>query len=76
MTISIDTLIGVMVGVITVELAWMFAIHGRLSAHERGCEERHKALDERHTVLDERCANMERDLRMIRELLQQRGRVA
>ena len=69
MTISVDTLIGVIVGVLTLNVTWMFVLHGRVSALERGSEERQNAIAKR-------CENIEEELRTIRQILQHRGRVA
>jgi len=69
MTISVDTLIGVIVGVLTLNVTWMFTLHGRVSAIERGS-------DERQNAIVKRCENIEEELRTIRQILQHRGRVA
>jgi len=69
MTISADTLIGVIVTVLAIVVAWMFALHGRMSALERGSEERQEAIVQRFDAMTE-------EIRIIRQLLQHRGRVA
>jgi Tfp pilus assembly protein PilO len=69
MTISADTLIGVIVTVLCIVVAWMFALHGRMSALERGSEERQEAIVQRFDAMTE-------EIRIIRQLLQHRGRVA
>ncbi len=69
MTISVDTLIGVIVAVLSIVVAWMFALHGRMSALERGSEARQEAIVQRFDAMTE-------EIRIIRQLLQHRGRVA
>ena len=69
MTISADTLIGAIVTALAIVVAWMFALHGRMSALERGSEERQEAIVQRFDAMTE-------EIRIIRQLLQHRGRVA
>lgn len=51
MTVTIEWVLGILVGAVAAGTNWLFSLEGRVSRHEASCLERQRNLDERHETL-------------------------
>lgn len=62
MEITTEAFVGLLAAIVGAGAGWLFSLHGRMSRHEAGCEQRQKNLDERHATMSATLANIDRKI--------------
>lgn len=56
-----EAVLGVVTVLVSGLTGWLFSLHGRISRHEAGCEQRQALINERHLVLQEELRDIKQE---------------